>query len=62
MLLGGIGASGGSLYEDTHVTRAALLAGGFGPEEADAAIAEKEDTYLNKNDFFLDKTKSVGVI
>jgi uncharacterized protein GlcG (DUF336 family) len=39
-LLGGIGASGGTGYEDTCVARAALLAGGFTTEDADAALRE----------------------
>ncbi len=41
-LLGGVGASGGTAHEDNYVARAALLAGGFSLDDADAAIAEIE--------------------
>lgn len=43
VILGGVGASGGVKYEDVHVARAALKAGGFSLDDADAAIAELED-------------------
>ena len=37
-LLGGIGSSGATAYGDTSVARAALLAGGFSTEDADAIL------------------------
>jgi glc operon protein GlcG len=37
-LLGGIGCSGATAYGDTSVARAALRAGGFGTEDADAVL------------------------
>jgi uncharacterized protein GlcG (DUF336 family) len=40
-ILGGIGVSGGTI-EDIYVARAALKAGGFSVDEADAAIAQIE--------------------
>lgn len=43
VLLGGVGASGGVKYHDVHVARAALKAGGFSLDDADAAIADLED-------------------
>lgn len=42
VILGGVGASGGLKYEDVHVARAALKAGGFSLDDVDAAIAELE--------------------
>jgi len=41
-LLGGVGASGGVEREDTYVARAALKAGGFNTDDADAIIAKLE--------------------
>jgi len=41
MILGGIGVSGGTA-EDIYVAKAALKAGGFSLEEADAAVAKIE--------------------
>lgn len=39
-LLGGIGCSGATAYGDTSVARAALGAGGFSTEDADAILKE----------------------
>ena len=44
VLLGGIGASGGTAYEDASVARAALSVGGFNTRDVDAIIAEMENT------------------
>ena len=44
VILGGVGASGGLKYEDVHVARAVLKAGGFSLDDTDAAVAELEDT------------------
>lgn len=38
-LFGGFGVSGGVAHSDLSVAKAALLAGGFSPEDVDAAIA-----------------------
>jgi len=43
VMLGGIGVSGGSAYEDASVARAALTAGGFNTTDIDAIIAEIEN-------------------
>ena len=40
VILGGIGASGGSAYEDASVASAALRAGNFNTTDIDAIIAE----------------------
>jgi len=42
VILGGVGASGGTKHEDVHVARAALKAGGFSLDDVDAAIAGLE--------------------
>ena len=42
-LLGGVGSSGATAYGDTSVARAALAAGGFNTDSADAILKQLEE-------------------
>jgi uncharacterized protein GlcG (DUF336 family) len=42
-LLGGVGSSGATAHGDTSVARAALLAGGFSTDSADAILKELDE-------------------